>query len=674
MQKILKKLSRIEKISIVCFFLFTLVLYIHNATRDIYSGDIGDLVTAAYVFGVAHPPGYPLFTFLGFLYTHLPISVPVVTKITYLSVTASFAGLTLFFVYAFRATRNIFLSILTTSVLAFSYFYWLHAEVPEVFGLNNFLVIAILVVGILFYQTKKIRYFYLLGFLAGLSLTHHHTILFILPGMLILILKHIKLIFSKRSYVFTGLICFALGLQPYIYVPIAAAGNPIVNWDNATNWNNFLHLILRKDYGFAPPVTGAVPELIKTIFLKDYITTLMDNYSYQIFFVALLGIIQLFKKDKWLTGSLLFTFLLSGPFFIFYAAPTISTTAAWGIIERMYTFSLTVFAFFIPFGFLFIKESIDKRFPKKIYGSAILIYFIIVPIFMLFYNFPKTDLSRTDIGNNLAYDMLSAVPADALLFSDGDTTTFNLWYIHHVLGARPDVGIINPAGVGGTNVLDDLITEYKKKHPKTKLSELLVRSLSEERQQRKIYGTYRFPYQPDGTTQVPRGLVYELVDNKDIPEKERYIATVEADLKKLHIARRETLSLRDSNLITAEIPLIYSNSLVRIGDFMTSQYKDYDMAEHYYRRALWIDPENPAGYAGLALSQFKARKDCKNAVSNMKEAIALYPVWKAYHLQLYMLHRQCNADKRTIDSFRSKYRSDFKSDVEKDIKSANTLL
>src|SRR3989344_8286706 len=47
------------------FFLSVSLLYLKNLTRDIYAGDLGDLVTAAYVFGVPHPPGYALFTLLG---------------------------------------------------------------------------------------------------------------------------------------------------------------------------------------------------------------------------------------------------------------------------------------------------------------------------------------------------------------------------------------------------------------------------------------------------------------------------------------------------------------------------------------------------------------------------------------------------------------------------------
>jgi len=61
---------RDKLISIGLFFLFFIV-YILNSSRSIYAGDVGDLVSAAAVGGVAHPPGYPLFTFLGFILTHL---------------------------------------------------------------------------------------------------------------------------------------------------------------------------------------------------------------------------------------------------------------------------------------------------------------------------------------------------------------------------------------------------------------------------------------------------------------------------------------------------------------------------------------------------------------------------------------------------------------------------
>jgi len=111
----------IKKVIVVTFFIAVTLLYFHNLTHDIYSGDIGDLVTAAYVGGIAHPPGYPLFTLLGFIFSRLPISFEVVTKVAFISAIASVFGLIFFYKLYFQITKSIFISILSTSILAFSY-------------------------------------------------------------------------------------------------------------------------------------------------------------------------------------------------------------------------------------------------------------------------------------------------------------------------------------------------------------------------------------------------------------------------------------------------------------------------------------------------------------------------------------------------------------------------
>src|SRR5947199_8625057 len=52
-------------------------LYFLTAARDIVVGDTPELITAAVTLGVAHPPGYPLFTMLGHLFSVLPFgSIP----------------------------------------------------------------------------------------------------------------------------------------------------------------------------------------------------------------------------------------------------------------------------------------------------------------------------------------------------------------------------------------------------------------------------------------------------------------------------------------------------------------------------------------------------------------------------------------------------------------------
>lgn len=658
----------IKKITIFIFFLSVLILYILNLTRDVYSGDIGDLVTAACVHGVAHPPGYPLFTLLGGILCELPFPFPPVSKVGLISVFASVVGLIFYYKLASRITKSLFLSLLSTSILAFSYLFWLHAEIPEVFGLNNFFIIIILYFAILFYQEKKKKYLYLLAFFTGLSLTHHHTILFILPAALLLALKHIKYILKKKTIIFYSLLLFILGLLPYLYVPIAASREPVINWGEATSLQNFIDLILRKDYGgFSPIVVDRVPLAVKLILVKDYFRTLVSTYSYQIIFVFVLGILTMFRFSKLILFSLLFVFLFSGAGFIFYGANPYSTPTAIGIVERFYTLSFVVFMFFIPYGFLFIKNILNHFFSKKIYSFLILSYFLIIPFTLVKYNYAKTNLSQTHIGNNLARDILSNLPKNSTLFLSGDTIIFNVWYLNFVLGYRKDIDIINPERVGANKYLEEEKAKYKKSNPNTKQNEVLEKTLDEIAKKKSVFSTYAIEHNPSNTILLPKGLVFEIIHKDDAPSKEKYLKETEEILKKLQRPRRESLTQADNNVLAPEVPLFYSNALVRVGDFLDAYYKDSRKAEHYYRRALWFDNQNPSAYAGLALSQYKAFHDCNESLKNMQTAIDIYPVWNKYYLQKFLIYQGCDTDKKIIENFTKHYLLTFKSNLEDDM-------
>src|SRR5713226_7984529 len=63
------------------------VLYFLTAARDIVVGDSPELIIAAVTLGVAHAPGYPLFTMLGHLFSLFPVgSIPF--RVNLLSVTS----------------------------------------------------------------------------------------------------------------------------------------------------------------------------------------------------------------------------------------------------------------------------------------------------------------------------------------------------------------------------------------------------------------------------------------------------------------------------------------------------------------------------------------------------------------------------------------------------------
>ena len=652
----------VKKAFVFLFFFFIGIIYLHNLTRDIYSGDIGDLVTAAYVFGVAHPPGYPLFSFLGFVISHLPIPLPIVSKVGLISVFSSIAGLIIYYKFCLKVSKSLFIALLSTSILAFSYLFWLTAEIPEGLGLNNFFVIVIIYFAIRFYEKQKAKDLYLLALFTGLSITHQMFIFTLFPAIFILLIKHYRFIFSKKRFLFAFL-WFLAGLSIYIYIPIAASGNPPINWNNAVNLKNFFHLVLRRDYGGVSNMLKNIPIEIRMIHILHYLKTVVSVFSYQILLVVVLGALKIFKVDKKIFLSILLAFLSTGILSFFYIAEPIFSETAWGVSERYYSVSIIVLMFTVPYGFLLIKDFLNSKFSKPIYGYLLLSYFLIVPIMMFQYNYPKTDLSKTNIGNNLARNILISLPKNAVLFISGDNATFTVWYVHYVLKERRDIDIINQPGVGNDIYINKEINDYYLKNPKVDLKDVMANTLVEIRKKRPLYSTGgTVPLSKDDIL-LPKGLVFEIIKKNDLPDKEDYLAEIENIWKKIKIIRRKDLTLAEENFVASEMPLFYSRAMTNIGNFLYNYYNDPKKAEVYYNRAIFIDDTNSVAYSGLALSIFKNDKNCDLALKNIEYAISLYPVWSQYYDQQYYLAKNCQIGRQALDNLKLEYRLRFNQEI-----------
>src|SRR3990167_8474546 len=175
----------IEKIFIPVFiFSFTLAIYILTLSRSIYFGDSGEFITVAKTLGIAHTPGYPLYTIIAHLFTYLPFGNLAFKVNLFSAVTSSLTAVIVYFI-CLKLNKNRLASISASLFLAFSYLFWLYSLVAEVFSLNSLLVALIILVSIsIFENPKNLRLFYLLSFIFAFALTNHHTIVFISPALL----------------------------------------------------------------------------------------------------------------------------------------------------------------------------------------------------------------------------------------------------------------------------------------------------------------------------------------------------------------------------------------------------------------------------------------------------------------------------------------------------------
>ena len=456
-------------VDFICiFFLLGLsLLYFHNLSADIYGGDVGDLTTAACVGGVPHPPGFPFFSLLGFGFCQLSQITPLspVQSVGLLSVFAGVLGVGIYYFLAKRIS-NQSVAFLSSCVLAFSYLYWLYSELAEVFVLNAFFAILLFFLAERYRRTKQKKDLFLLCFFTGLSTTNHQIIIFIFPSLFILIAHNLWEIRKEWKTLLIGIFYGLLGFSMYGYSVIASLRQPVLDWAHITSIQDFLDMILRRRYGtFSAGVFQAPSGQGTLIILMQYFKSLISQITFPGFVLCLIGIDRVLKEDKVKAIAYASAFIVSGPFFFGYAGFPLATVFHAGVSERFLLFSTVILLFFLPYGIKTIIQTFLKFFPRPFYSILLQCVLFLIPAMLFFYNFPKTNLSTLTYGNQLGKNFLIALPKNAVILMDGDTTLFNTWYVHLVLEYRPDVTIVNLYSLSDSSYYMSVQKKVKKKYP-----------------------------------------------------------------------------------------------------------------------------------------------------------------------------------------------------------------
>lgn len=162
-------------------------------------------------------------------------------------------------------------------------------------------------------------------------------------------------------------------------------------------------------------------------------------------FLGLLGMLYHFRRDWRRALSVGVLFFVSGLGIIIYLNQTPMQPR-----ERDYAYVASFFAFslWVGIGSAGILELIfgDREDWQKRKGMALgvaALIFVAVPGLMLFENYDDHDRSGRYIAPDYAYNMLSSVAENGILFTNGDNDTFPLWYLQEVERERQDVRVAN---------------------------------------------------------------------------------------------------------------------------------------------------------------------------------------------------------------------------------------
>jgi hypothetical protein len=463
-------------LSVVVFAAF-LIIYILTASRSVPTGDSGELITAAWTLGVAHPPGYPTFTLLSHLAGYLPLGNPAF-RLNLLSAFLDALALGILFWGTLRFFRseqervqskiNRLIPLVGTiagiGLLGVSRVFWLYSTVAEVFALNN-LFSAITLVLFLEWVRQPVRkkYLYLGGLFAGLAMTNQHTFVLLAPGLLVLLVGGIV---RWRRNVREGLVAgkskkqepgwlisdiavtagfFILGLLPYLYLPIAAGADPPYNWGNPATFSGFWQVLTRSDYGtFSFTANGVQGNPFQQLFyLGRYI---LQGFSVAGILLAVLGIVWFARKRPLEGCALGLLFIFSGPIFAMVANPAMDDPLTLGVFERFYILPGIPLACFIAAGAVYLVELAVKAAARFKSGflrwapcAAGLLAAAAMVIIVALVQLPSIQLSNNRIVEYYAEDLLGPLEPDALLIVAQDYNGSALIYAQLVSSIRTDV-------------------------------------------------------------------------------------------------------------------------------------------------------------------------------------------------------------------------------------------
>ncbi|QDU66959.1 DUF2723 domain-containing protein [Engelhardtia mirabilis] len=202
--------------------------------------DAGELAAAASCWGVPHPPGYPLWMLVAAPMAHLAswIGLDPARALVLLSATCAAGTCALLARLASKWGASTTVAVLAGLLPLAAPTFTSQALIVEVYALAAFVQVAALSVA-LAPRPRSLR----VGVLFGLGLCAHASTLLLAP---------VAAIAAWRGARFRGLALASAGgvagLLPFVYVPLAAAADPAVNWGDARTGQRLLEHLTRQGY------------------------------------------------------------------------------------------------------------------------------------------------------------------------------------------------------------------------------------------------------------------------------------------------------------------------------------------------------------------------------------------------------------------------------------------
>ncbi len=466
--------DRISPARIMWAFVFfgSFIVYLITLAPTVTFWDSGDLISASWCLGISHQPGYPVMGMIGKLFSFLPLGNIAYRANLQSAFFSSLSLLVLYFILLEISDRPL-LCAMAALLPAFVKPLWSQAVVTKPLALNGFFISALVYAWALAARGKLSpeRYFALSGFLFGLGLVNHESLVLYAPA-LIISWAVLPLPDSARRIELALLSIFfiALGLSVYLYLPLRAAALPVMNLGHPDTWRRFAWTVKWGEYFRAGIPYKNLPMIFKSINLKD--PRILLGLAAALF----LAWRALRREPRLFLPVVVFMFV-----YVFGIAmqTTGGAGSRFGLAAKFY---IPAFIMAVPFIYAesaelagaslnplprpishkrargessAIHASREQNFNPlpgageggergtNIWKWLISALFAAAVVILLLRNFHREDASRRFFAFDYAENSLKSAGEHGVLFTWGDNGAFPLWYLHDVEKYRDDAAVIH---------------------------------------------------------------------------------------------------------------------------------------------------------------------------------------------------------------------------------------
>ncbi len=434
-------------------FAFAFVVYNATLTPSLSyaSPDGNELATVPYLLGLVHSTGYPLYTWLGKLFTYLPVGDVAHRMNLFSAVSAAGTAALLYGVVRLLAAGRT-AALAGALIFAFSTTFWSQAVIAEVYTPNAFMM-ALAILCLLAWARRQERtpptdydlpatlWFYAFCLAYGLSLGIHLSNLALAPAFAVFILLTNWRILAQPLTVVFGFSLFLLGAFQYVWLPIKASdlNDALMRQNMPDTWEGFYNYTFNafSRLRFAFPLS-ALPDRVVL-----YLQMARDNFGSWGLALALVGMGAMLWQRTRAFYLFILIYLMELTFFTQYRAMD---------IDVFFIPSHLVLAVFIAFAvdqLVRYASALARQHISRALIPAALLALAALPVaIQLQDHWTANDQSDNTTINDFYAHVFRLLPPNSTLVGQGGVFGYDMFYFRLVYNLRPDVDMPLVRGPG----------------------------------------------------------------------------------------------------------------------------------------------------------------------------------------------------------------------------------